>query len=81
MHDACVGSRGHGRAWQLLAKKVEDVATVVLGARVDMGRFPSLLRDLEGNGQLPSYHDLEVYGWGETNERDEKEAMRERRGG
>ncbi|KAF1831182.1 hypothetical protein BDW02DRAFT_463857, partial [Decorospora gaudefroyi] len=46
MHDACVGARGHGRAWQVLAAKMEDVASVVLGGKVDMGRFPSLLRDL-----------------------------------
>jgi hypothetical protein len=62
MHDACVGPRGHGRAWQMLAKKMEQVATVVLGGAVDMGRFPSLLRDCEGNGRLPSVHDLEVFG-------------------
>jgi hypothetical protein len=64
MHDTCVGPSGHGRAWQVLAKKMEEVAGVVLGARVDMGRFPSLLRDVEGHGRLPSAHDLEVYGWG-----------------
>jgi hypothetical protein len=31
-----------------------------------MGRFSSLLRDMEGHGRLPSSHDLEVYGWGGT---------------
>ncbi|KAI5377404.1 hypothetical protein J4E82_003856 [Alternaria postmessia] len=45
MHDSCIGPLGHGRAWQMLAKKIEQVATVVLGGTVDMGRFPSLLRD------------------------------------
>jgi hypothetical protein len=61
MYDACVGPRGHGRAWQVLAAKMEQVVSVVLGGKVDMGRFPSLLRDLEGHGKLPSMHDLEVY--------------------
>ena len=62
MHDSCIGPLGHGRAWQMLAKKIEQVATVVLGGTVDMGRFPSLLRDCEGSGRLPSVHDLEVFG-------------------
>jgi hypothetical protein len=42
---------------------MEQVVSVVLGGGVDMGRFPSLLRDLEGHGRLPSMHDLEVYGF------------------
>jgi hypothetical protein len=46
----------------MLAKKMEQVAAVVLGGTVDMGRFPSLLRDCEGSGRLPSVHDLEVFG-------------------
>jgi hypothetical protein len=46
----------------MLAKKIEQVAAVVLGGTVDMGRFPSLLRDCEGSGRLPSVHDLEVFG-------------------
>ncbi|RAR06262.1 hypothetical protein DDE83_007017 [Stemphylium lycopersici] len=62
MHEACDGATGHGRAWQLLAKKLEEVATVVLGGEVDMGRGPSLLREVEISGRLPSCHDLEAYG-------------------
>ncbi|KAG9188201.1 hypothetical protein G6011_02124 [Alternaria panax] len=62
MHDSCIGPLGHGRAWQMLARKIEQVAAVVLGGAVDMGRFPSLLRDCEGSGRLPSVHDLEVFG-------------------
>lgn len=63
MHDKCVGPRGHGRAWQILSAKIEQVATVLLGGYVDMGRYPSLLHDMAGHGVLPSMHDLEVYGW------------------
>jgi hypothetical protein len=64
MHDTCIGPLGHGRAWQILAAKMEEVASVLLGGRVNMGRFPSLLRDLEGHGKVPSPHDLEAYGFG-----------------
>ncbi|KAL6706362.1 hypothetical protein ACN47E_005468 [Coniothyrium glycines] len=63
MHDECVGPRGHGRAWQILAAKIEQVATKLMDGFVDMGRYPSLLHDMAGHGKLPSQHDLEVYGW------------------
>ncbi|EMD86870.1 hypothetical protein COCHEDRAFT_1227903 [Bipolaris maydis C5] len=62
MHEACDGATGHGRAWQLLAKKLEEAACVVLGGEVDMGRGPSLLREIACSGRLPSCHDLEAYG-------------------
>ena len=61
-HDSSIGSRGHGRAWQLLAAKIEHVASVVLGQAMDLGRVPALLRDVEGGAPLPSWHDLGVYG-------------------
>lgn len=61
MHDHCVGARGHGRAWQLLAAKIEEVASRLMGGLVDMGRFPALLHDMEGHGKLPSSHDLETW--------------------
>ena len=64
MHDQCIGHRGHGRAWQILVVKMEEVATRLMGGFVDMGRYPSLLHDLEGNGKLPSAHDLEVLRFG-----------------
>jgi hypothetical protein len=64
MHDKCIGARGHGRAWQILAAKMEEVATKLMGGYVDFGRYPSLLHDLEGNGKLPSAHDLEVLKYG-----------------
>jgi hypothetical protein len=64
MHDQCIGARGHGRAWQILAAKMEEVATQLMGGYVDFGRYPSLLHDLEGTGKLPSAHDLEVLKYG-----------------
>jgi hypothetical protein len=64
MHDTCVGERGHGRAWQLLAAKIEEVATRLLDGFVDMGRYQSLLHDFEGHGRVPSGHDLEVLRFG-----------------
>ena len=64
MHDHSIGRRGHGRAWQLLAAKIEQVASKLLDGYVNMGRFPSLLHDMEGHGRLPSSHDLEVYNFG-----------------
>ncbi|KAF1918147.1 hypothetical protein BDU57DRAFT_514746 [Ampelomyces quisqualis] len=64
MHDHCIGPRGHGRAWQILVAKMEEVATKLMGGYVDMGRYPSLLHDLQGNGRVPSKHDLEVLKFG-----------------
>lgn len=64
MHEQCIGPRGHGRAWQLLAAKMEEVATKLLGGFVDFGRYQSMLHDLEGSGKLPSQHDLEVLRFG-----------------
>jgi hypothetical protein len=64
MHDRCIGPRGHGRAWQILAAKMEEVATRLLGGYVDMGRYPSLLHEFQGSGKLPSAHDMEVLRFG-----------------
>ncbi len=63
MSEQSVGPRGHGRAWQVLAKKMEAVAEKVLRGHVDFGRYPSLLHDFQGHGRLPSSHDLEVFGF------------------
>ena len=63
MHEACDGATGHGRAWQLLAKKLEEAACVVFGGDVDLGRGPSLLREVALSGRLPSCHDVDVYGF------------------
>jgi hypothetical protein len=64
MHDRCVGARGHGRAWQMLAVKMEEVAARLMGGFVDFGRWPSLLNEIEGCGDLPSAHDMEVLQFG-----------------
>ncbi|KAF2022485.1 hypothetical protein EK21DRAFT_83281 [Setomelanomma holmii] len=64
MHDRCVGARGHGRAWQILATKMEEVATKLMGGFVDFGRWPSLLNEIEGCGKLLSAHDLEELRFG-----------------
>ncbi|KAF1851279.1 uncharacterized protein K460DRAFT_274570 [Cucurbitaria berberidis CBS 394.84] len=74
MHDHCVGARGHGRAWQVLVNAVEKVASRLMGGYVDMGRFASILHDFEGNGKLPSRHDLEIYGLGDGRREREKVA-------
>ncbi|KAH7357565.1 hypothetical protein BKA66DRAFT_445598 [Pyrenochaeta sp. MPI-SDFR-AT-0127] len=72
MQERCVGARGHGRAWQILAKKVEQVVSGIMGGYVDMGRFPSLLHDMEGHGRVPSNHDLEAYGMDDQSQRQSK---------
>jgi hypothetical protein len=43
---------------------MEEVATKIMGGYVDMGRYPSLLHDLAGNGKVPSKHDLEILKFG-----------------
>jgi hypothetical protein len=57
---------GHGRAWQLIAKAVEDEASRLLGTEVDLGRLDSLytqpVREQDVKG-MHSLHDLEVYGF------------------
>lgn len=64
-YDVCMGARGHGRAWQVMAAKIEEVATRLLGGFVDLGRYPSLLSEVRASGKLPSSHDLEVYRFDE----------------
>ncbi|KAF2450570.1 hypothetical protein P171DRAFT_503135, partial [Karstenula rhodostoma CBS 690.94] len=60
---------GHGRVFQMLAKKLEEAVPRLLGVPVRLGRFESLLGDLgvregkEGRlrGRVPSVHDLELW--------------------
>lgn len=62
---------GHGRMFQVLARKLEEVVPRLLGVPVRLGRFESLLGDLgvrEGKGgrlrgRVPSLHDMEVWGF------------------
>ncbi|RMZ73748.1 hypothetical protein GMOD_00004536 [Pyrenophora seminiperda CCB06] len=76
-HDASIGKRGHGRAWQLLAAKIEHVASVVLGHGMDLGRVPALLRDVAAGAELPSWHDLGAYGMLAVREKEQQQARRE----
>lgn len=55
------GSSGHGRAWQVLAAKVEDVALKLLNLRIDLGRHDGCLENVRRHGEFPSKHDLETY--------------------
>lgn len=65
MHTVCIGPRGHGRAWQVLAARIEKVAERVVGGRVDLGRGPGVLNDLgSGKGWGVSLCDLEAWGVG-----------------
>ena len=63
-HDICMGVTGHGRAWQILAAKIEQVATTVLDGFVDLGRYPSILSEMQKSGKIPSRHDMETYRFG-----------------
>jgi len=54
------GHSGHGRAWQLVAKAIEEQSLRLLNIEVDLNR----LRSLERNSKdKTSIHDLEVYGF------------------
>lgn len=54
---------GHGRAWQMVAFKLEEVLPRLLGVSVNLGRFEALRRDLViDKSQLPSLHDFAEYG-------------------
>ena len=49
-----------GRAWQIVASKLEDVPPRLLGVLLTLGRFPGLSSDWDkGREVLPSRHDLE----------------------
>ncbi|KAF2812780.1 uncharacterized protein BDZ99DRAFT_517096 [Mytilinidion resinicola] len=59
-----IGVHGHGRAWQLVAMKLEEVAPDQLGFDLDMYRTKGLYNDLvtHQEGEWPSIHDLTVWG-------------------
>jgi hypothetical protein len=48
----------------MLAVKMEEVAARLMGGFVDFGRWPSLLNEIEGCGDLPSAHDMEILQFG-----------------
>ncbi|KAF2812877.1 uncharacterized protein BDZ99DRAFT_555839 [Mytilinidion resinicola] len=54
----------HGRDWQVLAKRIEEVAPGLLGFRAALGRFDGLIYDLKhGIEKLPSMHDVLHYNF------------------
>jgi hypothetical protein len=54
----------HGRAFQLLAAKIEEVISRLLGFQPDLRRFEGLRWKLaEGLARLPSVHDLAIYNF------------------
>ncbi|KAF2494283.1 hypothetical protein BU16DRAFT_563209 [Lophium mytilinum] len=59
---AACGSTPHGKAWQPIAFKLEEVATDLLGFPVNLGRLTSLQGDLRnGRAELPCFHDVYLY--------------------
>jgi hypothetical protein len=61
-----VSRNGHGRAFQLLAAKVEKCWTVWTGLPVDLHRFHALWHWWKGLHALPSLHDLEEWDFEST---------------
>ncbi|KAF2493964.1 hypothetical protein BU16DRAFT_60725 [Lophium mytilinum] len=61
-----IGPEGHGRAWQIIAAKLEKaiLGNWTLGWRLDMGRSTGFLHDLDHKGgQMPSLHDMTAWGF------------------
>ncbi|KAF2182502.1 hypothetical protein K469DRAFT_223309 [Zopfia rhizophila CBS 207.26] len=53
----------HGRALQLIVRAIGNVTPQLHSQHVDLGRLTSLCYDLENRRELPSNHDLELYGF------------------
>jgi len=51
----------HGRAWQLVAAKVEDVVPRLLGIPVYLGRFVGFISQWDNVSAMPSRHDMLAY--------------------
>jgi hypothetical protein len=64
----------HGRPWQLVAAKLEEVVPRLLGIPIKLGRLHSLLHGWGWQYLLPSRHDIAAYGlssvrlWSEEDE-------------
>jgi hypothetical protein len=64
----------HGRPWQLVAAKLEEVVPRLLGISIKLGRLHSLLHGWGWQYLLPSRHDIAAYGsssvrlWSEEDE-------------
>jgi hypothetical protein len=50
----------HGRAWQIIAKGIEEQSLRLLGVEVDLGRLDSMWADRRAKRGEVSTHDLEV---------------------
>lgn len=55
-----LGITGHGRAWQLLVKAMEDHLGLVLGITGRLGREEGLIIELEAGGCVPCAHEVEL---------------------
>jgi hypothetical protein len=55
------GSDGHGRAWHLLAKAIEEQSMRLIGMNVDLGRLTTW--EITGGKDGTSVHDMETYGF------------------
>jgi hypothetical protein len=58
----------HGRAWQRIAKAIEEQSLRLLGIDVNIGRLTALLCDKQKYGAesfCPSLHDLEAWSFWE----------------
>ena len=58
----------HGRAWQRIAKKIEEQSLGLLGIETDIGRLTSFLADWEDDGLRVSLCDVEACGFWERPE-------------
>jgi hypothetical protein len=57
-------AQGRGRAWQIVAKAIEEVGPqILLVPRVDLRRLACLVADVQDGGERPSRHDLQIYGF------------------
>jgi hypothetical protein len=57
----------HGRAFQILAKAIEEQCPRLLGLQFELGRMDGIIADTEDEDETlrnsPSAHDLEMYGF------------------
>jgi hypothetical protein len=64
-----LGHAGHGRAWQLVAKAIEEQSLRLLGTEVYLGRLAAHTMHLQPANQrasksyTPSVHDLVAFGF------------------
>lgn len=59
------GDGGHGRIFQVLAMKMEEVFPRLVGLPVRLGRFESVVGDFVRGARLPSVSDLEAWRLGD----------------